>query len=67
MNGAVTKKKKKDGKISVKQKPMNKSHSERRFRGTLIEGITYHVEYVRLDSLSYNAPPCGIQIAFFHG
>ena len=48
MKGAVTKKKK-DGKISVKQKPMNKSHSERRFCGTLIEGITYHVEYVRLD------------------
>ena len=21
----------------------------------------------RFDSLSYNAPPCGIQIAFFHG
>ena len=41
MKGAVTKKN--NGKVSVKQKPMNKSHSERRFRGTLIQGITYLV------------------------
>ena len=32
-----------NAKISVKQKPLNKFLSERRFRGTIIQGIMYHV------------------------